>query len=79
MWHADNPLLHEIVRSAHDPDPVHAARFRPFGYPTVRRPLDAPPFGRSGRRTLIASLVAKLVAPATVLAPGRRAAPAPCC
>ena len=38
MLHADNALLHEIIRTAHDPDPVRAARYRPFGYPTSACP-----------------------------------------
>jgi hypothetical protein len=28
----EEPLLHEIVRSFHDPDPTRAFRFRPFVY-----------------------------------------------
>lgn len=80
MLYADNALFYEIIRTAHDPDPVRSARLRPFGYPTARRPLDmAPASRRTDRRSVIASLVAKLVTPARVLAPGRRLVPAPCC
>ena len=28
----EEPLLHEIVRSFHDPDPARAFRYRPFVY-----------------------------------------------
>jgi hypothetical protein len=80
MYH-DNVLLYEIVRTAHDPDPVRAARFRPFGHPTVRRPLDAPPrpSGRSNPRAWAAGVVARLVATARTVAPVRRPASVPCC
>ncbi|HKG26409.1 MAG TPA: hypothetical protein VKB09_12220 [Thermomicrobiales bacterium] len=80
MLYPDNALLYEIVRTAHDPDPVRAARFRPFGYPTARRPLDGPPaFGRSDRRASAASIATRLAATLRAPAPVRRPAPVPCC
>jgi hypothetical protein len=80
MRYPDNAPLYEIVRTAHDPDPVRAARFRPFGYPTVRRSLDAPPAsGRSDRRATAASTVTRLAATLRALAPVRRPASVPCC
>ena len=79
MLYPDNALLHEIVRTAHDPDPVRATRFRPFGCPSVRRPLDQLPSAskRSGRQASAASVATRLAAMLWALSPLHR--PAPCC
>ncbi len=45
----EEPLLHEIVRSFHDPDPARAFRFRPFVYGSRSAPVSTPP-GRSPRQ-----------------------------
>ncbi len=45
----EEPLLHEIVRSFHDPDPARAFRFRPFVYGSRSAPESTLP-ARSARQ-----------------------------
>ena len=79
--HADNPLFYELIRSAHDPDPLRAARFRPYSYSSARRPLDELPI-----KTVAAfdpaqatAFIRKAVGSIWGFVPDRRPVPVPCC
>jgi hypothetical protein len=79
--HADIPLLFEYIRAAHDPDPVHAARLRPFASPPGHRPLDATPARSTAvfDTTRAFALIRKTVDAMLGFVPVHRTAPAPCC
>jgi hypothetical protein len=79
--HADDPLLYEFIRTVHDPNPAHAARFRPYAYPSADHPLDATPAKSTAAfdTTRAFALLRKTVATLLGLVPVRRTAPAPCC
>jgi hypothetical protein len=77
--HADNPLLFELIRAAHDPDPLHAARLRPFA--SARRPQESMPnkvysaFGAAKPMSIIGKTVATVLG----MIPVNRPAFVPCC
>jgi hypothetical protein len=79
--HVDNPLLYEFIRAAHDPDPLRAARFRPFAWSSARRPQESMPtkvdsaFGAAK----VMSIIGKTGAMVLGLIPAHRPAPVPCC
>jgi hypothetical protein len=79
--HADNPLLFEFIRAAHDPDPLHAARLRPFASSSSRRP--SPPIQTESvvqfDTTNVTALLRNTVATLLGFVPVHRTAPAPCC
>jgi hypothetical protein len=79
--HADNPLLLEFIRAAHDTDPVYAARLRPFASPSSRRPSAPMQIGSGARcdTTNVTALLRNTVAALVGFVPVHRTAPVPCC
>jgi hypothetical protein len=80
--HADNPLLFEFIRAAHDPDPVHAARLRPFASTSDRRPpvpVQTKSAARFDTTNVTALLRNTVIATLLGIVPVHRTAPAPCC
>ena len=80
MLHADDELLHQIIRAAHDPDPRRAAGYRPFADPTARRLLGAAqPVAVPVLRVTWSTRLGSAVAAVLGHVPARRVAPEPCC
>jgi hypothetical protein len=79
--HVDNPLLYEFIRTAHNPNPLRAARLRPFAYPSGLRPLDSKPakVKSACHNPRVKTLVVKIIATVLGLIPVNQPAPAPCC
>ncbi len=79
MGLADKPLFRAIVTAHHEPDPERTFRYKPFLYPTARRPETAVMPSASGRRAGRATIRLDPVAAVRRLLLGWRPAKAPVC
>ena len=79
MGLSDEPLLRAILTAHHDPDPERAFRYKPFLYPTPRRPETAVMPSASGLRAGRATIHLDPVTAVRRLLLGWRPATAPCC
>lgn len=81
MVHANSELLFKIIRATHDPDPLHADRYRPFAYPPMHRTADGTPWRPAAAfdMTRFSELVRKTAAALPAIVPFQRPAPTPLC